>query len=69
VRTLLMHGARAIIARSTRTPWITALLLRRPYSVVVAALANKLARTAWAVLIKGKAFDQAKWNPSELAAA
>lgn len=69
VRTLLMHGARAIIARSQRTGWINALLARRPYSVVVAALANKLARTAWAVLIKGKAFDQVKWNPVELATA
>lgn len=69
VRTLLMHGARAIIARSQRTAWITALLARRPYSVVVAALANKLARTAWAVLTKGKAFDQVKWNPVEPVAA
>lgn len=68
VRTLLMHGARAIIARSKHTSWITGLLTRRPYSVVVAALANKLARTAWAVLTKGKAFDQAKWN-TELAVA
>lgn len=62
VRTLLMHGARAVIARCCRSSWITALLLRRPYCVVVAALANKLARTAWAVLIKGKAFDQARWS-------
>lgn len=69
VRTLLMHGARAIIARSHRTAWITALLARRPYSVVVGALANKLARTAWTVLTKGKAFDQVKWNPVELPAA
>lgn len=69
VRTLLMHGARAIIARSQRTEWIGALLARRPYSVVVAALANKLARIAWAVLTKGKVFDRVKWNPAELAAA
>jgi hypothetical protein len=34
------------------------LMQRRPYSVVVAALANKLASTAWAVLAKGKDFDQ-----------
>lgn len=65
VRTLLMHGARAIIARSTRSAWVVALLARRPYNVVVAALANKLARTAWALLIKGKAFDQVRWNPAE----
>jgi transposase len=69
VRTMLMHGARAVIARSTRSSWVERLLQRRPYSVVVAALANKLARTAWAVLAKGKAFDQAKWNPTELVSA
>ena len=68
VRTLLMHGARAVIARSKRSGWIERLLQRRPYNVVVAALANKLARTAWAVLAKGKAFDQVRWNPVELAA-
>lgn len=62
VRTLLMHGARAVIARSKHSGWIAQLLARRPYNVVVAALANKLARTAWAVLTKGKAFDQGKWN-------
>jgi transposase len=66
VRTLLMHGARAIIARCSHSAWINALLQRRPYCVVVAAVANKLARTAWAVLIKGVAFDQVRWNPSEL---
>jgi transposase len=69
VRTMLMHGARAVIARSQRSGWIERLLLRRPYSVVVAALANKLARTVWAVLVKGKAFDQVRWNPVDLAAA
>lgn len=69
VRTLLMRGARAVIARSQRSGWIERLLLRRPYSVVVAALANKLARTIWAVLVKGKAFDPVRWNPVDLAAA
>jgi transposase len=69
VRTMLMHGARAVIARRQHTGWIERLLQRRPYSVVVAALANKLARTAWAVLAKGKAFDQVRWNPSEAVAA
>lgn len=73
VRTLLMHGARAIIARTQRTAWITALLARRPYSVVVAALANKLARTAWAVLTKGQGLwirsdgiRPLRWQPEPL---
>lgn len=69
VRTMLMHGARAVIARSSQSSWIQRLLLRRPYSVVVAALANKLARTAWAVLAKSQAFDPLKWNPVDTAAA
>ncbi|MDR5646531.1 transposase, partial [Burkholderia cenocepacia] len=50
LRTLLMHGARAVIARSIRTPWLDNLLARRPFNVAVAAVANKLARTIWAVL-------------------
>jgi transposase len=57
LRTLLMHGARAILARSQPSPWVVRLLLRRPYSVVVAALANKLARTIWAVLYYGAAYE------------
>lgn len=57
LRTLLIHGARAVIACGTHSPWVEALLKRRPYSVVVAALANKLARTIWAVLAKDCAYD------------
>lgn len=48
LRTLLMHGARAIMVRAKNAPtwpWLAALLVRRPYSVAVAAVANKLART------------------------
>jgi transposase len=61
LRTLLMHGARAILARGTNSAWVKSLLDRRPYSVVVAALANKLARTAWAVLTKGSEFNPSHW--------
>src|SRR5690606_937499 len=62
VRTLLMHGARAVICRSRQTAWIQQLLARRPFSVVVAARANKLARTVAARLTRGKALDQAQWE-------
>ncbi len=62
VRTMLIHGARAIIARSKRTPWMEGLLARRPYSVAVVALANKLARVVWAVLAKGEAFRPDQWR-------
>lgn len=64
LRTLLMHGARAIVARSQRSDWVNRLLTRRPYNVVIAAVANKLARTIWAVLAKGRPFDMEQWaNP------
>jgi transposase len=57
LRTLLMHGARSIIARRKYSDWVAGLLARRPYSVVIAALANKLARTIWAVLAHGKRYE------------
>lgn len=65
LRTLLIAGARAVIARAPTSGWITRLLERRHYNVVVVALANKMARTVWAVLAKGSGFDRVKWNPLE----
>lgn len=56
MRTLLMHGARSIINRGQRSEWVQRLLARRPYNVAVAAVANKLARTLWAVLAKGSPY-------------
>jgi transposase len=34
-------------------PWLTALLARRPPKVAAIALANKIARIAWAMMAKG----------------
>jgi transposase len=64
LRTLLMHGARAVVRsnRSTSWPWLADLLKRRPYSVAVAAVANKLARTIWAVLAKGQEWRPQAWQ-------
>jgi transposase len=56
LRTLLMHGARSILNRGQRSEWVERLLTRRPYNVAVAAVANKLARTLWAVLAKGSTY-------------
>ncbi|WP_454693418.1 IS110 family transposase [Achromobacter aegrifaciens] len=51
LRTLLMHGARAVIFHSkTPSTWLQQMLARRPLNVVVAALANKMARMAWALV-------------------
>jgi transposase len=58
LRTLLIHGARAVLAKTNApSPWLQELGKRRPPNVVIVALANKMARTIWAVLAHGRAFD------------
>ena len=62
LRTLLIHGARAALPSlaGSQTPlgdWLRGLLARRHRNTVVVALANKLARIAWATLRKGVAFE------------
>ena len=54
LRSLLTHGARAVVnfQIKNRNPWIDRLLSRRPHNVTVVALANKMARTIWALLVK-----------------
>ena len=70
LRRLLIHGARSVLTRCPhRCRWLMELMQRRPRNVAVAAMANKLARTAWAVLVRGKAFEASKWNPCEGTAA
>ena len=39
-------------------PWLTNLLERRPTKVAAVALANKLARMAWAMMAKGEKYRE-----------
>ena len=39
-------------------PWLTALLARRPTKVAAIALANKIARMAWAMMAKGEHYRE-----------
>ena len=58
LRTLLIHGARAVLTRSKTPPeWALRLAQRRPPNVVTVALANKTARTIWALLAHDRAYQ------------
>lgn len=58
LRTLLMHGARSVIHHAKdKSAWLQQMLARRPLNVVVAALANKMARTAWALVAHGREYQ------------
>ena len=61
LRTLLIHGARAAILAATRhaksNPWLSSLLGRRNPNIAAVALANKNARTIWALLVHDREFQ------------
>jgi transposase len=68
LRSLFTAGALAVIRyakiHGTKRPWLTALLARRPTKVAAIALANKIARMAWAMMVKGERYKE----PAALAA-
>ena len=57
LRRILVVGACAVLKlarqKPEKYPWLTQLLARKPFKVVAVALANKMARMAWALLAKG----------------
>jgi transposase len=64
LRQLLVVGATAVIryakrGSKTACPWLLKLLERRPRKVAAVALANKMARTVWAMMTNGTAFRNA----------
>ncbi|EAA2949886.1 IS110 family transposase [Salmonella enterica] len=59
LRTLFIHGARAAsLCAKEPGPWITELKKRRPTGVAIVAIANKLARTLWAIAAHGREYDK-----------
>jgi transposase len=71
LRRMLIHGARAVLLRVKYDTggfgqWVHRLAQRAPRNKVVVAIANKLARMAWAVLSSGKEY---RHQPLHLAAA
>jgi transposase len=68
LRTLLIHGARAVIRVAERKAgyadsWLARLMGRRNKNVAAVALANKNARTVWALLAHGRDY-QADYEPA-----
>ena len=58
LRTLLIHGARSALTHAKVPPeWAVRLAERRPANVVTVALANKTARTIWALLAHDRTYQ------------
>ena len=51
IRYAKIHGTK-------HRPWLTALLARRPAKVAAIALANKIARMAWAMMARGERYQE-----------
>ena len=73
LRTLIIHGARSVLLTQSRAdrvmdPWLRDVLARRPKNVAIVALANKMARTIWALMAHGRSFDR-NWMRPAIAAA
>ena len=69
LRSLFTAGALAVIRYAKihgtgHRPWLTGLLARRPTKVAAIALANKLARMAWAMMARNERYQE----PAALAA-
>jgi len=62
LRALLVSGATSVINATIRfgdqrtTEWLRALLRRKPRKVAAVALANKMARIAWAMMVRGESY-------------
>ena len=74
LRSVLVAGATAVIkqamhGRGHPSPWLLALLKRKPPKLAAVALANKNARIAWKLMVTGENYDGARMHAASAAAA
>jgi transposase len=74
LRVLLVSGATSVINAAMKpgskqmTDWLRALLQRKPRKVVAVALANKMARVAWALMTSGEVYRRSAANTAAVPA-
>ncbi len=73
LRTLLIHGARSVLLQLKRHPdqangWLARVAARRNPNIAAVALANKNARTVWALLAHGRDYRAGYRSPAIAAA-
>jgi transposase len=74
LRRLLVIGATAVIQQARRgrgkhSPWLLALIGRKPPKLAAVALANKVARIAWKLMVTGESYEGARMNAEPALAA
>ena len=72
LRSILVAGATAVIkqamcGRGHPSPWLVALLKRKPPKLAAVALANKNARIAWKLMVTGERYDGARMQAASAA--
>jgi transposase len=69
LRWLLVTGAMAVIRSArqhgTKRPWLARIIERRPPKVAAVAIANKIARMAWAMTVRGERFREPGLLPAD----
>ncbi|KRQ99340.1 IS110 family transposase, partial [Bradyrhizobium valentinum] len=74
LRRLLVIGATAVIQQARRgrgrhSHWLLALIKRKPPKLAAVALANKVARIAWKLMVTGETYDATRINAAAVVAA